>query len=96
MTYLEIENGRCEGWTIPMYYDSAVQFANEVKQVCIAGSTGTGIIDTPDGKVKTHFTYYKYKDGTRFILTYDKNGELIEIEAKDIYDDDFYVIYYNR
>ena len=96
MIYLDIENGKCEGWTIPMYYGSAVKFANEVKQVCTAGSTGTGIIDTPNGKIKTHFTNYKYKDGTRFILTYDEDGDLVEIEAKGIYDDDFDTLYYRK
>ena len=96
MTYLEIENGKCEGWTIPMYYYSAVEFAKEVKQVCSEGASGTGIIDTPDGKIKIRLTNYRYQDGTRFILTYTEEGELVEIEAKDIYSNDFDTIYYAR
>lgn len=91
MAYLELENGKCEGWTIPMYYDSALKFAEEVKEHCKEDKT----IESA-GKTKTS---YRYQDGTRFILTFgrdeDGESELVTIEAKDIYDNDFQVIYSN-
>lgn len=95
MKYLEIENGRIEGWTYPMCYSDAVKFAEEVKKVCTAGSKGVGIVDTLSRNVATYFTNYKHEDGTRFVLTYNKDGQLIEIESKGIYDDDFCIVYSN-
>jgi hypothetical protein len=96
MNYLDIENGKVQGWTIPMYPTSAEKFAEEVKKVCVAGSSGTGIADTSDGKIKLYHTNYMFKDGTRFILTYDEDDDLVEIEAKDTYVDDFETVYYNN
>lgn len=96
MSYLDIENDKLNGWFAPMYLCSAEQFAEEVKQACVAGSSGTGVLDTPDGKITLYHTNYKYKDGTKFVLTYNKDGELIEIEGKCSCDEEFETIFYNN
>lgn len=95
--YLDIRNGKLAGYEIPQYYGEAVKFAEEVKRACEKGASGTGTLDKADGtKVRLYHTNYKLADGTRFVLTYNKVGDLIEIEAKDAYDDDFETVYYNR
>lgn len=92
MKYLEIENGRIEGWKAPMYYE-IVKFANEVKQVCIKGLCTVGETMTPAGTVKARKTNYKYPDGTRFIIAENEEGEIVKIEAKDSYGGDWELLF---
>lgn len=68
MKYLEIENRTITGWSAPMYNWNAVEFADEIKQVCTKIKEGV----------------YEYQDGTRFALTYDVDGDLISIGAFNI------------
>ena len=94
MKYLDIKNGKCEGWTVPTYYFEAVAFAKEVKQICMFVRSGTGDTLTPEGKIKKVVsTNYKFQDGTRFIIQETPDGELFRIETKDIYSGDWETVY---
>ncbi len=95
MKYLEIENGKITGYSLPQFYGEAVEFVEEVKKVCKATSVGEGIIDTGKKKKKVSLTNYKYQDGTRFVVTYDKDEKIVEIEVQDLYMADFGTAYYN-
>ena len=75
MKYLDIKKGRIEGWYAPMYNCEAVEFANEIKQNCVEVQSRKGNGDTRE---------YRYKDGTRFVLIYDADGDLSEIYAYNI------------
>jgi hypothetical protein len=75
MRYLDINNGRIEGWRAPMYNYEAVEFAAEIKNVCVTVQSRKGNADTQE---------YMYKDGTCFVLTYDADGDLSEIYAYNI------------
>jgi hypothetical protein len=95
MKYLDIENGKCAGWVIPMYHCTAIEFAKEVTDVCKVAHAGKNVMTTRNGKIPTEYTVYEYQDGTEFVITYAENGELALIEARDTCSNGFDTVYYN-
>ena len=90
MAYIDFENGRCEGWSVPMYQCSAEQFVEEIKKNC--EWYGEGITIPSKSKVYE----YKYKDGTIFkviIDSIDDDDTIMEILGKSSYDKEFDSIY---
>ena len=95
MKYLEITNNQITGYRLPKVCGEAVEFLEEVKEVCRVTSEGTGIIDTGKAKKKVFLTNYKHQDGTRFTVSYDESEDIVEIEVQDRYMADFGTAYYN-
>lgn len=95
MAYLEIVNGKIEGWRAPSYQWDAAEFVEEIEKVCVLKTTGLHTYSTPDGNVNAVVIYYEYTDGSHFIVTSDPNNDnIIEIEVLTPYISEYDVIYH--
>ena len=82
MKYLEIKNGKCEGFRNPEYYWEAVEFAAEVKATCILQKEKEGETLIGGKKVKAFSSTYKLdSDGTRFFIAHNEAEKLIKIQV---------------
>ncbi len=100
--YIDIENNKCEGWTIPLYPCSAEQFEQEIIKYCKLVEETEVAADLIDEELCKgaimHSRVYKYLDGTLFgVVKFTRDGEsfIQLIKGKDTYSDDFDTIYYN-
>lgn len=82
MKYLEIKNGKCEGFRSPEYYFEAVEFAAEVKATCRLQKESEGEHLIGGKKVKAFSSTYKLdSDGTRFFIAHNEAEKLIKIQV---------------
>lgn len=83
MKYLEIENDIFKGWKTPNSYKEAVEFAEEVKSICRLESASESKTLVKLLWVDSNKFVYKWvKDGTRFIICYNKENKLIKMKVR--------------
>ena len=87
--WLELKNGKCEGFAIPAYQYEAKEFVNEIEENC-----DCIIVNEKGNEQAELIEIYEYKDGTRFKLSYTKKDDDVpHIECKDRYSDRYDYVY---